>query len=90
VSDDIKKQVEQRLAEEAKVAAAGDPKKNGKRELPPKFVEQCLHANELGDGCLFSFLEEDHFIYSKSAKEWFHLERPALGARRLRASELQC
>ena len=72
MSDDIKKQVKQRIAEEAKAAAAaGDPKKNGKRELPPKFVEQCLHANELGDGCLFSFLEEDHFIYSKSAKEWF-------------------
>ena len=72
MSDDIKKQVEQRLDEWAKAStAAGDHKKNGKRELPPKFVEQCLHSNELGDGCLYAFLHEDCFIYSKSAKEWF-------------------
>jgi putative DNA primase/helicase len=82
VSDDIKKQVEARVAE-AQARAAADPKKNGKRELPPKFVERCLHANELGDGCLFAFLCEDHFIYSKSAKEWFiwngqHWERDIL------------
>ena len=52
-------------------APAGDPKKNGKRELPPKYIDQCLHSNELGDGCLFSFLHEHQLIYSKSAGEWF-------------------
>jgi putative DNA primase/helicase len=82
VSDDIKKQVEARVAE-AQARAAADPKKNGKRELPPKFVERCLQANELGDGCLFAFLYEDQFIYSKSSKEWYswngqHWERDIL------------
>ena len=70
---EYKSQVEGRVAEEAKAkaGAAADPKKNGKRELPPNFVDQCLHSNELGDGCLFAFLHEHQFIYSKSAREWF-------------------
>lgn len=45
--------------------------KGGGDGITSKFVEDCLAANELGDGLLYAALHLDRFIYNKSAAEWY-------------------
>ncbi len=46
------------------------------KEIPPEFIDQCLNANELGDGMLFAALHKDMFISVAGAKrgerEWYY------------------
>ena len=66
-SDDIRKQVEDRVAQEAAHAAPPDePPK-----ITSKFVNDCLYANELGDATLFAALFRDRFLFCKNTQEWF-------------------
>lgn len=64
---DIKKKVKKRVAEEAQ----GYPmliKSNG--HLPIPYVQQCIAANELGDGLLYATVLRDQYLYNASAGEW--------------------
>lgn len=39
--------------------------------ISSRFVLDCLHANELGDGMLYAALHKDRFIHNKSSGEWY-------------------
>jgi len=60
--------VEARKRELDKKLAA--EKKPGPPEITSRFVQECLYANELGDGMLFAALGKDQFLFSKSSDEW--------------------
>ncbi len=63
----IRAQVEERLAFEAsKSASPGD-----KQKITRELINDCLFANELGDGILFATLFRDRFLYCKNRAEWF-------------------
>lgn len=65
---DIRGKVEARRQEEAEALAA-----NAKPEAPlitPKLVKECLRANALGDGTLFSAKHRGRFVYNKSTQCW--------------------
>jgi len=66
-SDDIRKQVEDRVAQEA----AHTPPPDEPPQITSKLVNECLIANELGDSVLFSTLFRDKFLYCKNTQEWF-------------------
>jgi len=68
-TDDIRKQVQERVEQEA--AQAGGPPGNGKPEITSKFINECLFANELGDGVFYATLFRDQFLYCKNTMEWF-------------------
>lgn len=63
-------------AEEAELAAAGKPASgngNGNGHGPQldyRFLKQCLDANELGDGILYSAINNGRFIFNASAQQW--------------------
>jgi len=45
-----------------------------KPEITSKFIQDCLYANELGDGMLAAALFKDQFIFNKSSDEWLSWE----------------
>lgn len=66
--DEIREQVEARKAETARrIGAQGKEKKT---EITSKQVQDCLQANEYGDGALFAELNRGKLVYNKSAGEW--------------------
>lgn len=69
-ADEIRKQVQDRVDQEA-AQAGGSPPGDGKREITSKFINDCLFANELGDGVFYSTLYRDKFLYCKNTMEWF-------------------
>jgi putative DNA primase/helicase len=60
-----KKELDQKLDAE---------KKPDKPEITSKFVQDCLYANELGDGMLAAALFKDRFLFNKSSDEWLKWE----------------
>ncbi|MBN1662872.1 MAG: DNA primase [Deltaproteobacteria bacterium] len=72
--DEIRKQVLDRVEQEAAQIAASDPDGSmaqAQEEITDKFIDQCLFANELGDGMLFAKIFRDKFIYCKNSQSWY-------------------
>lgn len=67
--DAIREQVEARKKEEQE-KISGDIGGHDRPEITSRFVQDCLHANELGDGMLFASIHQHQFLYNKSAAEW--------------------
>ena len=65
--NDIKRQVEERVKEEAGEVKKDTSSSNG---LTSKFVRECLFANEFGDGMLYAEIHQGKYIYNKTAREW--------------------
>lgn len=65
---DIKKQVQDRVKQEAEQIAPPD---SGEPKITSEFIDQCLFANELGDSVLYSALFRDEFLYCNNTQEWF-------------------
>ncbi len=79
-ADEMRRQVQERVAEEAarSALAAGSspsgsaPSGNGDRGVvTSQFINECLFANELGDGVMYATLYRDKFLYCKNTLEWF-------------------
>ena len=71
-----KKKLDQKLEAEKKPEAP---------EITSKFLQDCLYANELGDGMLAAALFKDRFLFNKSSDEWLsweghHWERDIMAA----------
>jgi len=64
--DEIRKQVQDRVAQEAGTAT---PEEDS--ELTSQFIQECLFANEQGDGVLYATLFRDRFLYCKNTMEWY-------------------
>lgn len=65
--DEILKQMQDRVdVEAAGIAPADEPTK-----VTSKLIQDCLFANALGDGVLFSTLFRDQFIFKSNSQEWF-------------------
>jgi putative DNA primase/helicase len=64
---DIKKKVQKRADDEAQSYPVLI-KSNG--HLPTPYVQQCMAANELGDGLLYASVLRNQFLYNASAGEW--------------------
>jgi len=60
-----------RIEAEAAASPPADDNGNGRADLSPQFIKDCLYANEMGDGILYAAAMADDFIYNKSAKEWY-------------------
>jgi putative DNA primase/helicase len=75
----LRQQVEERIAAEsaqiAKAAAVKEKQPTAGGPDDPRFVRQCLEANERGDGVLAAALHRGKFVYVKSrdekSKAWF-------------------
>jgi len=65
--DDIRKQVQERVAEEA----AQLPQPEERPKITSKLIHECLFANELGDATLYATLFRDQLLYCKNTQEWF-------------------
>lgn len=63
----IRRSVEMRINAEAAAYPDGS-KNNGK--IPSRYVEECMAANELGDGLLYASLLKDRLIYNATSSEW--------------------
>ncbi len=71
-TDDIKKKVEARKKElDRKLDEKKEP---DKPVITSRFIQDCLYANELGDGMLAAALFKGRFLYVKSWKEWLSWE----------------
>lgn len=68
-NDDIKKKVEKRKATEAKTNPPKKKKAKGV-EIQPKFVDECLQNNEMGDGFLIAAHQKGNFIYIPESHYW--------------------
>jgi len=66
-TDDIRKQVQERVQAEA--ATLPHPEEDQK--ITSKLIQDCLVANELGDGILYATTFRDQFLYCKNTQEWF-------------------
>ncbi len=66
---DIKKKVEKRKAEEVKKKPP-KKKKSAGNKIPPKFIDECLQNNEMGDGFLFAAHQKGEFIYIPESHSW--------------------
>jgi len=67
MSDDIKKQVEERVkAEQQEVKK----ETSIKEKLTSKYIRECLNANEFGDGSIYSEIHQGQYLYNKTAGEW--------------------
>lgn len=51
---------------ETVAAVAGVP------DVPSDFVNQCLDANELGDGMLYAYLHQGQYMYVPQDQEWYY------------------
>ena len=67
--DKIREQVEQRIVEEEALLVAPTPISTGAL-ITPELVRQCLGNNERGDGILYAALNQDKYLYVKSAQGW--------------------
>ena len=67
--DDIKRQVRERIDEEAAQAPATAPDSGPK--IDSKFISDCIFANALGDGTMYATLFRDKLLYCKNMQEWF-------------------
>ena len=65
----VKATVEQRVAAEREESTAqgGD----GGGGITSRFVMDCLDAEELGDGLLYSALHDAHYVYAKNHECWY-------------------
>jgi len=82
--DEIRRQVEDRVAQEDDQAPAGSGGGDGGSEISSKLIGECLFANELGDGTLFAAQFRNRFLYVKNTQEWFewsgaYWERDVMG-----------
>ena len=70
--DAIREQVQARVRQEEEEAAVQgeSPDGNSPPELTHEFVTQCLDANELGDGLIFSALYRGRHVFVGQAGEW--------------------
>jgi putative DNA primase/helicase len=66
--EDIRRQVEERVAQEAAVPGASG---EDKPEITSEFIQDCLRANELGDGTLYAAEFRNRFLFCKNTQEWF-------------------
>jgi putative DNA primase/helicase len=64
--------MKEKVKKRAEAEATGYPQPNGDGKLSSRFIEQCLYANELGDGILYATLHEGTYLYNCSAAEWMH------------------
>ncbi len=80
--DNIGKQVQDRIDQEAARVAAtkppggspgpdGPPPSGDASKITSKLINDCLFANELGDGTLYATLFREQFLYCKNTQEWF-------------------
>ncbi len=87
MTGDLKKQVEERVAEET----AGIPTAEDAPVIDSKLIHQCLFQNAVGDGLLFATLFRDQFLFVKNNQEWFewtgHIWRRDIMNRSLAAVE---
>ena len=67
--NDIEAQVRKRKAEEKKNRPA-KRKKVAEVKIPPKFIDECLANNEMGDGFLFAAHQKGKFIYIPESQTW--------------------
>ena len=65
--DVIRKQVEDRVTQEASQASTPEDEE----KIPRKLIKSCLDANELGDGILYSTLFRDELFFNKNSQEWY-------------------
>jgi putative DNA primase/helicase len=65
--NEIQKQVQDRVDLEA----AGIPPADEPPKVTSKLIGDCLFANALGDGVLFSTIFRDQFIFKANTLEWF-------------------
>jgi len=66
-TDEIRRQVQERVDQEASKLPAPDEEP----KITSKLIRDCLKANELGDGVLYSTVFRDQFLFCKSSQEWF-------------------
>ena len=66
--DDIRKQVQERVSEEAARLA---PTTDETPKITSKLIQECLFANAVGDGTLYATVLRDQFLYSKNNQEWY-------------------
>lgn len=97
----IAQQVKDRVAQEAAQITAtgsmgGSPGPDGRPpdaadNVTSKLINDCLFANELGDGVLYATVFRDQFLYCKNTQEWFewggHFWRRDIMGRSLAAVE---
>jgi len=65
--EDIRKQVQERVDLEA---GQSEPAEESPK-ITSKLIQDCLFANELGDGIIYATLFRDQFLYCKNTQEWF-------------------
>lgn len=68
-TDDIRKQVEERVKAEA--AQLPQAPADSSQEITGKLIRDCLFMNELGDGTLFATIFRDRFLFCKNSEEWY-------------------
>lgn len=66
-SGDIKKQVQERIRQEAEQT----PPSKADDKIDSKFIGACLNENAKGDASLYAALFRDKYLYCKGMKEWF-------------------
>ena len=67
----IEEMVQERIEEEKKLSGKKQGKAPGSDAgSKSKFVSDCLHAAELGDGILFAELHKNRFVFNKTGAEW--------------------
>lgn len=66
-TEDIRKQVQERI--DAEAATLQPPDEDPK--ITSKLINECLYANELGDGVLYATLFRDQFVFCKKTQEWY-------------------
>jgi putative DNA primase/helicase len=65
---EIRRQVEERLELEA--SGPDKPAGSSDEKIPAAFVQDCLQANELGDGSLFAAINQGKFVFEATSGEW--------------------
>lgn len=65
--DDMKKSVRDRVEKEE---AAASPADEGPK-ITSQLIQDCLTANEQGDGTLYATLLRDEFLFCKNSQEWY-------------------
>jgi putative DNA primase/helicase len=67
-ADDIRRQVQDRVKEEAEKFP---PKDKEESKVTSEFISQCLRENAKGDASLYAEIFRDKYLYCKGMKEWF-------------------
>ena len=73
MDESVEEMVRKRVEEESKQRAETKQTKThrgGNGEIDSRFVRNCLYANQLGDGMLFSALHDGKFLLNQSSGEW--------------------